>query len=194
MSDFDSGAGEPVDRPGATSGGPPTPSRRESGQYERAAILPEAEVYYASHRPGETIDEVLIEERVHRRRLLPLALFLATCCTTFFAGVYQWPADLFPFGPDTAKWVERNWWDGLQYMIAMLAILSAHEMGHFLMTVRYRVHASYPIVVPIPMYIGTMGAVIAMDGRRANRRQIAAVSTPHRAHTPWSRSHKRSRT
>jgi membrane-associated protease RseP (regulator of RpoE activity) len=42
-----------------------------------------------------------------------------------------------------------------------------------LMTVRYRVPASYPIFIPMPlMMMGTMGAVIGMEGFRANRRQM----------------------
>ena len=54
-----------------------------------------------------------------------------------------------------------------------MAILLAHEMGHFLMTVRYQVPASYPMFIPIPfLFTGTMGAVIAMDSSRANRKQL----------------------
>ena len=58
-------------------------------------------------------------------------------------------------------------------MGAVLAILLTHEMGHFLQTVRYRIPASYPLCIPVPFsLIGTMGAVISMDGMRANRKQI----------------------
>jgi Zn-dependent protease len=54
-----------------------------------------------------------------------------------------------------------------------MALLMAHERGHFLMTVRYRIPASYPIFLPMPsMLTGTMGAVIGMEGSRANRRQM----------------------
>lgn len=130
------------------------------------------EVYFASPQAGETVDEVLLEPPRRRRWLVPLVLFLATCLTTFFAGVYQWPADRFPFDDQAAVWVARNWWDGLRYMLAVLGILFAHEMGHFLMTVRYGIHASYPIFVPFPLFMGTMGAVIAMDGRQADRKQM----------------------
>jgi len=46
-------------------------------------------------------------------------------------------------------------------------------MGHFLMAVRYHIPASYPIFIPLPVtFMGTMGAVIAMDGARADRRQM----------------------
>ena len=66
-----------------------------------------------------------------------------------------------------------NWQQGSLYMGAVLAILLTHEMGHFLQTVRYRIPASYPLCIPVPFsLIGTMGAVISMDGMRANRKQI----------------------
>ena len=66
-----------------------------------------------------------------------------------------------------------NWQQGLTYMGAVLAILLTHEMGHFLQTVRYHIPASYPLCIPVPFsLIGTMGAVISMDGMRANRKQI----------------------
>jgi membrane-associated protease RseP (regulator of RpoE activity) len=74
-----------------------------------------------------------------------------------------------------ATWeqLQRNWQDGLIYMSCVMAVLLAHEMGHFLMTIRYRVPASYPIFLPMPiMLTGTMGAVIGMEGFRANRRQM----------------------
>ena len=46
-------------------------------------------------------------------------------------------------------------------------------MGHFLATVRYRIPASLPYFIPFPISpIGTMGAVIGMDGLRANRREM----------------------
>ena len=46
-------------------------------------------------------------------------------------------------------------------------------MGHFLMTLRYRVPASLPYFLPMPLIpFGTLGAVIGMDGSRVNRREL----------------------
>jgi membrane-associated protease RseP (regulator of RpoE activity) len=109
-----------------------------------------------------------------RRRALPLILFVATCLSTFWVGVVDW--DPVPIlGDVRVMWrqVVENWPQGLLYMSAILAILLAHEMGHFLQTVRYRIPASYPLCIPLPINpFGTMGAVIGMDGLRANRREI----------------------
>jgi len=124
--------------------------------------------------------------RLGRRRvLLPALLFLLTCASTFFAGATGWmpnqfilfngPADLYQadFLLSARLAVLQNWPDGLLYMGCIVGILLTHEMGHFVMTVVHRVRASLPFFVPFPISpLGTLGAVIGMDGSRANRRQM----------------------
>ena len=62
-------------------------------------------------------------------------------------------------------------WDGLAYSGAVLGILGAHEMGHYLACRRYDVDATLPFFLPFPSLSGTLGAVIkireAFPGRRA---------------------------
>jgi Zn-dependent protease len=143
--------------------------RREAGAPPAVA---RDEIHFAAPAPGQSIDEVLLAPELRRRVWLPLLLFLTTCATTFLAGVFQWSPNPFPIDMQVDAYVAANWQNGLKYMLSVIGILLAHEMGHFLMTVRYRIHASYPIFIPLPMFIGTMGAVIAMDGRQADRRQV----------------------
>ena len=126
-----------------------------------------------------------------RRVVLPIVLFLLTCLSTFLAGVTGWLPHAFlgrgiglletnqglmPVEPSympLRRVVISNWENGLIYMACVLAILLTHEMGHFVMTLVYRVRASLPYFVPFPISpIGTMGAVIGMDGQKANRREI----------------------
>ena len=100
-------------------------------------------------------------------------LFVATCLSTFWVGAASWRPQLVETTADIQAKVAANWQQGLLYMGAVLAILLTHEMGHFLQTVRYGIPASYPLCIPVPFTpIGTMGAVISMDGMRANRKQI----------------------
>ena len=107
-------------------------------------------------------------------------LFVLTCVSTFWAWCGQGRPDLvlyWAFGgghdEEIRAQILAHWQDGLIYMACVLAILFAHEMGHFLMTLRYRVAASLPYFLPVPFSpIGTMGAVISMDGLSADRRQI----------------------
>ncbi len=112
-----------------------------------------------------------------RRRMWPLILFVATCLSTFWAGVKHWVVLLPSLGvaPDIMyRWlIVANWRSGLIYMTSVIGILLAHEMGHFIMTIMYGIPASLPYFIPLPISpIGTMGAVIGMAGYRANRRQI----------------------
>jgi hypothetical protein len=113
----------------------------------------------------------------HRRRVMvPILLFLATCASTYFVGAANWRPELYLGGIGwgaVRQILVTNWQQGLTYMAAVLAILLTHEMGHFLTTLRYHIPASYPIFIPVPINaIGTMGAVIGMDGLRADRRQM----------------------
>ena len=74
---------------------------------------------------------------------------------------------------------------GLVYMAAVIGILLTHEMGHFLQTVRYRVPASLPFFIPVPMLMtGTMGAVIGMEGSRADRKQLFDIGIIRAAGRP----------
>jgi membrane-associated protease RseP (regulator of RpoE activity) len=114
-----------------------------------------------------------LRQRPRRRLLLPLVLFVATCLSTFWVGAASWRPQLVETAADIEAKVAAHWQQGLLYMGAVLAILLTHEMGHFLQTVRYGIPASYPLCIPVPFTpIGTMGAVISMDGMRANRKQI----------------------
>ncbi len=119
---------------------------------------------------------------VRRRRvMLPAVLFAATCASTFWAAAADfYPALLFELDLDARDaWrviyetILANWSQGATYMAAVMAILAAHEMGHFLMARRHRIPASLPFFIPMPIFpFGTMGAVIGMEGSRADRRQM----------------------
>ncbi len=122
------------------------------------------------------LDEFDLRGPPRRRIVLPLLLFTAACFTTFSAGVYGWKLAMLGDsinGNAFSQLVAANWRQGLTYLVACIGVLLAHEMGHFLMTIRYRVPASLPYFLPVPaMLTGTMGAVIVMDGSRADRKQL----------------------
>lgn len=110
-----------------------------------------------------------------RRVMLPLALFLATCVSTFWAGAANWMPILYMDAFDRAGQVlVEHWRQGLVYMVAVLAVLVSHEMGHFFVAIRHRIPTSYPYFLPVPISpLGTMGAVIGIrGGLRADRRQL----------------------
>ena len=119
------------------------------------------------------------KDLVSRRRpriFLPAVLLVLTCLSTFWVGATGWEPDRYMGSEDgiAARMAIVAHWDrGLIYMVCILSILMAHEMGHYVATLIYRVPASLPLFLPMPiMFTGTMGAVIAMDGRQADRKEI----------------------
>jgi Zn-dependent protease len=110
----------------------------------------------------------------HWRFRLPAVLFLLTCVSTFVAGaVWSDPFATLSEPVSVVLAVIYNAGYGLGYMAAVMSILLAHEMGHFLQAVRYRVPASLPIFLPMPFTpLGTMGAVIRLRGLQANRKEL----------------------
>jgi membrane-associated protease RseP (regulator of RpoE activity) len=107
-----------------------------------------------------------------RRVLLPLSLFIATCLSTFYAGVYQVEGFSRQAYSEAAVWT-TIFKTALEYAVPLMIILVCHEMGHFLQARRYGVHASYPYFIPMPFSpIGTFGAVIGMEAHMGHRRAL----------------------
>jgi membrane-associated protease RseP (regulator of RpoE activity) len=65
---------------------------------------------------------------------------------------------------------------GPLYSLAIMTILLAHEMGHYVMTRRYRIPSTLPFFIPFPMEpFGTFGAIIKMKGIIINKRALFDV-------------------
>jgi Zn-dependent protease len=134
----------------------------------------------------------------HPKRLywkLPLLLYLATWLTTTFLRrieytiFSQFERDshvLYSFllslclivsGTESAPqhwlfFVERLW-DAFQFSAALMFILTCHELGHYILSHRYRLRSSLPFFLPMPYGpLGTLGAVIAMDGEVPHKRAL----------------------
>jgi len=66
--------------------------------------------------------------------------------------------------------------DGLAFTAALLGILLAHELGHYVVARREGVAVSYPFFIPMPYFLfGTMGAFIAIKEPVPNRRALLAI-------------------
>lgn len=116
-----------------------------------------------------------------RMRRIAWWLLLATILSTFWAGVGAWvPATPFALAEQQGSLMPvrqallANWLSGLEFSLGLMAILGAHELGHYILTIVYRVPSTPPLFIPFPFYspIGTMGAVIMMQSGTADRKQI----------------------
>ena len=65
--------------------------------------------------------------------------------------------------------------DGLPFSLTLLAILLAHEFGHWGMCRRYGLDASLPYFLPAPTFIGTFGAFIRIRSLIYSRRELFDV-------------------
>jgi membrane-associated protease RseP (regulator of RpoE activity) len=116
---------------------------------------------------------VLVRESAPSRERwwLHAALLVATVIATSWAG-----AGLLGFG--------EVWWGrptlpgfraGLMFSLPLLAILLAHESGHYVTARRYRVDASPPFFIPFPpqfSLLGTLGAFIRLRSPVFDRRTL----------------------
>ncbi len=110
--------------------------------------------------------------RPHPRVFLPLVLFLATWVSTFLVGGTMFAKALNIDGQIVIDWMSFVA-SGAMYSTALMSILLAHEMGHYLQARRYGVPASWPWFIPFPsLPLGTMGAVIVQASGFANRKQL----------------------
>jgi Zn-dependent protease len=127
-------------------------------------------------------------ERPRESWALHLALFVLTFYTVTFAGAIlagsihfvDWlsffrvhPAEYGGLGGFL-----RAWTHGFSFSVPLLAILLAHEMGHYVTARRYLVDVSPPYFLPcplVPSFIGTMGAFIRLRSILADRRQLFDV-------------------
>jgi membrane-associated protease RseP (regulator of RpoE activity) len=111
------------------------------------------------------------------RLRLQVLLFLLTCLTTFAAGAVGWEPFLLGVDEGIAERIAANWPRGLAYAAAVMAVLAAHEAGHFIAARIHGIPATLPFFIPVPVLLtGTMGAVIGMEGSRASRRQLFDIA------------------
>jgi membrane-associated protease RseP (regulator of RpoE activity) len=75
------------------------------------------------------------------------------------------------------SWLLHNYWpQGLLYSAAVLGILGAHEMGHYLACRRYNVDATLPFFLPFPSLSGTLGAVIKIREAFPSRKVLFDIA------------------
>ncbi|WP_043412831.1 site-2 protease family protein [Archangium violaceum] len=106
--------------------------------------------------------------RVVNRPWLHLLLFVLTLGTTsltfdslFLGASLPWSARLT---------------EALTFSVALLTILGAHEMGHYVLARLHGVDASLPYFIPLPyLGVGTLGAVIRIRGRIPTRNALVDI-------------------
>ncbi len=109
-------------------------------------------------------------ERIWRH----LILFVLTCVTTTYAGEIHYASFTIGFTDHT---LTLSGWplfaQGLWYSVSILAILGAHEFGHYGACRYYGVDASLPYFLPAPLPLtGTLGAFIRIRQPIRSKREL----------------------
>jgi membrane-associated protease RseP (regulator of RpoE activity) len=139
-----------------------------------------------------------------RTWLKHFALLFAAFCTATIAGVLPpfKEIELFPNVPEPQTWTEifqfilslpslytqliietiqklygnfETLKYGLKFSVSLLAMLTAHEAGHYVACRLYRVDATLPYFIPLPPLIGpagTLGAFIKIVSPMPSRRAV----------------------
>jgi membrane-associated protease RseP (regulator of RpoE activity) len=97
-----------------------------------------------------------------------IALFVATLCSTLLVGALGWyyiPVDAIRANP----LVVLNAWP---FTAAVVGVLSAHELGHYVAGRYHGVDISLPYLIPFILPFGTLGAIIRMRGQMPDRKAL----------------------
>ncbi|HEX5164603.1 MAG TPA: site-2 protease family protein, partial [Thermomicrobiales bacterium] len=99
-----------------------------------------------------------------------VTLFVLTLLFTTAVGALHYLSFISEFGRRPAALTWGSLAEGLWYSLTLLAILGAHEFGHYYFCRRYDVDASLPYFIPFPITLtGTLGAVIKIREPFPNR-------------------------
>jgi membrane-associated protease RseP (regulator of RpoE activity) len=101
-----------------------------------------------------------------REWAVPALLFFLTLLSTLFCGG--------SFGGESRSLAETMV-HGIPFAVPLLMILLSHEFGHYFAAMAHGVPASPPYFIPLPLFTGTMGAVIRMRGPMPTRRALVDI-------------------
>jgi membrane-associated protease RseP (regulator of RpoE activity) len=102
-----------------------------------------------------------VHVRFQHKYWLHAALLVATLATTTIAGALHYHAFRSAFQAQPLRFDLAMLAGGLWYSGTLLAILGAHELGHYFMCRYHSVDATLPYFLPAPLVLtGTVGAFI----------------------------------
>ncbi len=120
-----------------------------------------------------------------QRWWLHLLLLAATFVSTLTVGAriyanFSLRQPAFSFNDENIPLFPIEWmWQaparlmhGVSFSLALMFILLAHEMGHYLYARRYHVNATLPFFIPFPSLIGTFGAFIRIKSPIPTRKAL----------------------
>src|SRR3989440_2350570 len=125
--------------------------------------------------------EIVFEEAPQQKfPWVNVALFGLTCLSTivmgsllmaFFTNTFR---DFASFSREILT-SPSSLLKGIPFSLAIMTILTAHEMGHYLTCRYYGIEATLPYFIPAPTLVGTMGAFIRIKSPIQHRAALLEV-------------------
>src|SRR6266487_1351234 len=139
----------------------------------RQELVPKDYIPTITQERGETLVHVQRRPRMRfaRRQVNLLLLLLTIPSIVFFGGAWNWSA----YSGEPILSAASIGYGSLFFSLPLLTILGSHEMGHFLVAKKYKVHASLPFFLPSLPPLGTLGAFISMRDPIPNRRALLDI-------------------
>lgn len=105
--------------------------------------------------------------RASSRPWVPALLLVLTLASVIYIGALMDPA------PDG----HIRLWNGFPFAVSLIAILGAHELGHYFAARHVGTPVTLPYFIPMPVPpFGTMGAFIQMKGPSRDRRALLTIA------------------
>ncbi len=129
-------------------------------------------VLFRKEDQAETIYLVSgVAEAKAEKPWLPLILGIVTVISMVFSYLFYWESPTLTWSAISAGLPRA-----LLFAVPLLAILLAHELGHYFMARRLGVAVTFPLLIPFPLSpFGTMGAVIRMKDTAPSRRALLLI-------------------
>jgi membrane-associated protease RseP (regulator of RpoE activity) len=111
-----------------------------------------------------------IEEKLFRP-WLAISLLLMTIITTIPIGV-----QLGGISPSQLESNPALLLQGLPYSLGLIAILGIHELAHYLAGLYYKIRSTLPYFIPVPFFLGTLGAFIQRRSPIPHRKALFDIA------------------
>lgn len=120
---------------------------------DKIGYLPFIDDYEGSYKINIINKPKQKKSKIH----INIILFIVTIISTIFAWSYYNKGSLI---------------EGIEFSIALLAIIGAHETAHYFAARKHGVKATLPYFIPAPTLIGTFGAVINVKSAIPNKNAL----------------------
>ena len=123
---------------------------------------------------------ILVNGRVRPKKSNPLVnlfLFLITVLSVIFAGtLYSYNGPITTDLKELALNLISQLSSGIPFAVSLMAILVAHEFGHYLAGRYHKTHVTLPYFIPFPFSpFGTLGAFIQLKETPKNKRILLDI-------------------